>query len=104
MDTDFYLIITGRKHYNQWSISSIDTRKTKPSLAANQIAVKVSLSLPGGIFERPDYQARITVPSDGFDRPVYDAEVADNIAATLSESLGINVTVTAPEQPTESEE
>lgn len=98
MKTEIWLKIAGKKNHHWWGIGTVSAFKTKPSIRGSEIALKVVLELPDAIFEIPQYEAKISVPDSIIPGSVVNAEVADNIAAVLSQQLGINVHVSAEDQ------
>jgi len=75
---------------NNWRYSSRMTQKV-PSLASNEIAVKVVLEIPDAIFTRPALSAQITIPNDAISKPVINAEVIDNVQDIIQQNTGFDV-------------
>ena len=100
MDVSCYLLMTGEQWYaDRRRAKNIRALAKKPSrLAKNEIAIKINLSVPDALFERPELQASIVIPDSAVNRPVIDAEVCDNLAQTLSDQLGLVVRVDSVEQ------
>lgn len=68
----------------------------RPSLDAGEVAVEMTVALPRALFTRPALRARIEVP-EGAAPPVISADVTDNIAAALSQQLGVRVEIIGPD-------
>ena len=68
-----------------------------PKLAAGEVSLSLSISVPRSLFARPALSATITVPACDEPKAVIDADVMDNIAETLTEQLGMRVVVSAAE-------
>lgn len=92
----FYLAL-GRRPRRLGNPNDLVGRLTHkpPDLAAGEIAVALKVSLPRALFERPQFKADIAIDPKDVTPIVVNANVADNIAASLSAQLGINVTVQA---------
>lgn len=91
-----WLTVQGTKKYSRWNGKLTGVRKSAPaSTARNEIAIRVTLDLPDALFERPQLEAKIAIPPDALGGPVVNADVQDNIAAILSEQLGVVVHVSA---------
>lgn len=99
-DTTFYLCLK-RREVGAWRTGPLIGRLTnkQPALAAGEICVKLDVSLPVALFQRPSFQATIAVDPADVTPAVLNANVADNIAETLSKQLGITVNVTATPPP-----
>ena len=98
MEANFWVKIKAVKRYQGWQRSSITTSIAKPSTKPNEVAIKITLVLPDALFEKPQLTARIEIPNDAVTQPNLSADVQDNIAEALSEQLGINVSISVPEQ------
>lgn len=84
-----YLVV---KPKNSYSLTARLALK-KPSLAKDEIAVKVTISVPDALFNRPQLQASITIPESAVTAPVVNATVLDNIQEVLSQQTGLDVAV-----------
>lgn len=83
-----YLVLTKKKY------SSIRVRATakKPATASNEVAIRLDLDIPDGLFEKPQLQAKIKIdPAKG--PAVIDADVIENLADIIKEQTGINVSI-----------
>ena len=99
MQISQYIIIKkGGGYYPRYS-----SRVTKgsPSLAANEVAVKVKLELPDAIFDKPAFEAEITVPEEAVSKPVITAEVVDNVEEIIKQNTGFEVTLQVVEKDEE---
>ena len=97
MEANFWIKVNAVKGYGGWRRGSITSSIAKPSTKANEVAIKITLAIPDALFEKPQLTARIEIPNDAVTQPELCADVQDNIAEVLSEQLGINVSVTIPE-------
>lgn len=99
-DAAFYLCLK-RREVNEWRAGPLVARLTnkQPALSAGEICVKLDVSLPVALFERPSFQATIAVDPNEVTPTVVDVATTDNIAETLSKQLGIRVNVTATPPP-----
>lgn len=64
-----------------------------PSLAKDEIALKISVEVPDALFNRPQLQAKITIPQSAVTAPVVDAQVLDNVREILQQQTGLDVSV-----------
>jgi len=78
----------GRPH--MWSTSA-KAYKNKPAVDANEVAFKVSFEIPAAVFQRPQFEARISVPADSVVPLVVNMEVRDNVEDLLRDRTGFNV-------------
>ena len=75
--------------------TSAGLTKKKPNLDADQVAVKVSVSLPVSLFVRPALEATLTVPPGSVAPPVIDLEIHDTVEEVLRDRTGFDVRVCA---------
>ena len=93
MSGEFYLVISVKgKGYPELA-ARLAVRQ--PSLRPGEVALQLSVSVPKSLFARPTLHASVTVPADQVSQPVITAEVSENIAAALSQQLGVTVHVSA---------
>lgn len=101
MLTSFYLIVAGRKskYASYVSVGKIEARKRKPALRADEVAIRVELSLPDALFTRPALELNVTLPE--LDKALTIApEFERRITEAVAEAAGVpvNVRVFAPEE------
>lgn len=65
--------------------------QNSPALASNEIAVKIALEIPDGVFEKPLFEAKVSVPEAAVSRPVIEAEVIDNVEKIIKQNTGFEV-------------
>lgn len=87
MQISQYIII---KKKNKWSYGSRMTKES-PALASNEVAVKVILEMPDGIFDKPAFEAQINIPEEAITKPVISAEVIDNVQDIIKQNTGFEV-------------
>ena len=87
MQISQYIIV---KKTNKWKHSSRMTVGT-PALASNEVAVKVVLTLPDAIFDKPAFEAKVVVPEEAVSKPVITAEVIDNVQEIIKQNTGFEV-------------
>lgn len=94
MQISQYLIV--KKSGSKWSprYSSRTTVNT-PSLEANEVAIKINLTLPDAVFEKPAFEAEIVVPEDAVSKPVIEAETIDNVEKIIKQQTGFTVKLEA---------
>lgn len=88
-NSDFYLVVSAKG----WNALTGRLATKVPSLKAGEVVMKLSLNLPGSLFERPQLQASITIPEDSVSAPVIDAKTLDNVREVLAQQTGMDITV-----------
>lgn len=68
----------------------------QPSLQSGEVSMRLVVELPKALFERPSLAAEIIVPEGKVSPTVITADVAENIAATIKQHLGIEMKITVP--------
>lgn len=63
----------------------------KPTVTRDEVAVKVSVELPVSLFQRPQLEARITVPEHAVTPLEIGLDIRDNIEQLISKSTGFDV-------------
>lgn len=83
MTRDFYLVVSSRGK----------TRATKyvPSLNFDEIAIRLCISIPKKLFERPLIQATVKVSEDAIAPREIVPEVLVNTAALIEQRTGMRV-------------
>lgn len=96
-----YLIVGARINANDWlqNKPSIKVSRGKPKTEAHEVAIKLELNLPIGLFKRPQIVASVTVADNNAPIEIA-ADVQDNIAQAIRQASGMDVRliVEAPEQ------
>lgn len=84
-----YLVCKKRKY------SALHFRLTtrQPSLDSDEVAVRLDVTLPVGLFTRPALQAAVTVPNGVVPGPTIDSTVVDNIREIVSQQTGANLEI-----------
>lgn len=100
MQISQYIVI---KKTNRWKYASRMTRSS-PALAANEIAVKVSIEIPDEIFDKPALTAEIKIPKEAVSKPTISAEVIDNVQDIIKQNTGFEVTLQVVEHDKKEEE
>ena len=92
MQISQYIIV---KKSARWKASTgyYSSRMTvgSPALDANEVAVKVSIELPDEIFDKPSFEAKVTVPQEAVSKPVITADVIDNVQDIIKQNTGFEV-------------
>ncbi|MEK9751617.1 MAG: hypothetical protein VW338_00175 [Rhodospirillaceae bacterium] len=97
------VVAANRARYNRLEGRITRVLTKKPDTASNEVAIRIALDLPDTLFERPQLEARISVPGDSLGAPLIAADVQENIAAILTEQLGMRVRLSAG-QPEEADD
>ena len=90
LSADLYLVAKKKRGY---SVMSVRRTTRPPALAADEVAVKLMLSLPEALFMRPQIQAKVVVPADAVTPPVLDVAVVDNVREVLERETGLSITL-----------
>lgn len=88
---DFRELLNGE--LSQTGQAKVRTSKKKPSLAKNEICIKLDVNLPAALFRRPDLAANITVPAERAPFQI-NPEMQSNIADAIRKSTGLEVSLT----------
>lgn len=78
----------------RWNFKSAQVCINKPPLDANEIAVSLEIDVPDGLFNRPQYSLKLTVPDMELPGVEVDPQA---LAQVLAEQMGINVKVVQDE-------
>jgi hypothetical protein len=98
MEKSVWLKITAKKKYSRWEIGQVTAfTKAKPTCKANEIAVKLTLSIPDNLFDEPAYEFKATLPATPR-KHVEAAELSKGVAEALSLRMGMKVKVTMEEK------
>lgn len=84
-----YLIVSPKGYYD---ISARYTSRP-PALAKNEVAIKLGVSVPDALFNRPQLQAEVRIPEECVTAPVLNAEVLDNVREVLQQQTGMDISV-----------
>jgi len=68
-------------------------RNDEPNLDWNEIAIKLNMSIPDALFEKPRLQATIAIPETAANTEPLSAEVIDNCEKAMREATGMLVKV-----------
>lgn len=83
MDVECYLIVSAR--------GAVRVTKGAPDLKWDEIAVKVKLKLPRGMFTKPTIEAVVTVPDSAAKPPTIEADVIENVGEAIRLATGMHV-------------
>jgi len=82
-------------HTSFWAVvsrnGSITTRKTRPSVRMDEVAIKIDLEIPNALFEKPLLSAKVKIPSDAVSQPEITAEIQDNVKNLIESATGLNI-------------
>lgn len=68
-----------------------------PALKGNEVAMRLELSLPDELFQRPIVKASISIPKTAVPQVKLDATVTDNVQRIIQEVTGLEMHVTVVE-------
>ena len=77
------------------SLGSARITAKKPDLKWNEISMKLDISLPDSLFQKPYLEASITIPEEAAVPSLITSEVVENVkeAINMSTELELNVSV-----------
>lgn len=98
LETSFFLVLAAPKELRyKWrklrAQKIIQSTASLPKLNRDEVAIRVNVSVPSALFERPELTVSIEVAGD-FPRVEVDADMMDDMAGRVSEILGTPVHVT----------
>jgi len=90
---------------NTWiainSNGSIRTRKTKPSLDWNEVAIKLNLELPDALFQKPHLEASVVIPQEAAVNDILTANVVANTKEAIESATGLKFVVSVVKEEEE---
>jgi hypothetical protein len=87
---DFYLIAKPKGYAGL----SFELKSKKPTVIRDGgVPIRVSVSLPDALFERPQFQAKVRVDPKQVSQPVIEAEVVNNIEETIRAQTGLDLKI-----------
>lgn len=96
LETSFYVILSGAKRYNWRELKAkriVQKTTSLPKTGVDEVAIRVNVSLPEALFERPELTVSIAV--DGaVPRVNIDADTMETLTERMHEILGTPVTIT----------
>ncbi len=100
-----YLIISASKHYSYGSYKAkVRLAERVPTLKGNEVSLRLQLELPDAMFERPQLEAKMSVPVDAVPEIKITSDVTDNIEKIIKETIGLTMNVSVVEQPEDNKE
>lgn len=90
MKINCYLVIN--------SGGSVRVVKQTPSLNWNEISMKLQVSVPDKLFERPFLQAEIEIPESVVPNSPLNAEVVDNVQNAIREATNLEFNIKVVEE------
>lgn len=93
MQLDKFLIITkvGKGYYG--SSLKLEVKERTPSLAGNQIAVRLRLEIPDELFTRPILEAKMAIPKEAVPMVTITPEITTDIERIIKQSTGLTMNV-----------
>ena len=77
---------------------TVRVSKTKPSVAGNEVPVRIELRLPIALFQKPDLEAIITIPEEKT-QFIITPEVQQNIADAIRAQTGMEISLRVEKEP-----
>lgn len=94
---EFYLVVSKK---NRWS-TRVRLSINSPRMEPNEVAVKMKLELPDALFDKPQLQAKVSIPESSVSPQVIDATVIDNIQDAIKSVTGLEIKVSVVEEKKE---
>lgn len=95
VEGNFYIVVKKKKGWNA-PLAARLTNKV-PALAASEVAIKLKVSIPDALFNRPQLQAKIVIPEDAISKPMIDAVVLDNVKELIEQQMGLDISLSVVE-------
>jgi hypothetical protein len=77
---------------------SVKVVTRQPSLGGNEIAVRLAIEIPNTLFERPQLEANLKIPTEAIPKGKITTSVTDNVEKLIKEATGLTMKVTVVEQ------
>lgn len=82
---------------NKWltisSRGSCRVTKNKPSLNHNEITMLLEIHLPDALFQKPQLEAKITVPDEAARAGVIESVVSENVQHAIEQATGLTFSI-----------
>ena len=95
METIVWLKVSAKKwgsYSPAYRAGSVQAFKSKPTTNGNEVAIRLSLSIPDSVFSEPVFEAKVTLPDSKKEVPI-TAEIQQNVQKVLSDKMGFRVKV-----------
>lgn len=106
-----WLVISAHRTRYSWKAMSYKSRlaEREPSLAGNEVAVKIKLELPEALFKRPKLVANLEIPQEAVPKTEITTEVTTNIEKIIKETTGLEMRLSIvpfeePQQETDTDD
>lgn len=84
-----YLVINNR--------GSMQVKERFPNMKANEVCLRLEVSVPDELFERPLLEATLKIPKEAIPKGKITTEVTDNVQRLIKEVTGLEMHVTVVE-------
>ena len=71
------------------SNKSVRITHNQPSLAANEISVKLQIKIPDALFKKPRLEAKIEIPEEAVGPDMIDSHVVENVQEAIKSVTGL---------------
>lgn len=78
----------------------IRVAKRRPSIKTNEVAISLAIEIPDRLFDRPQLQARVTIPESEIRPNQFSAESIAHLEQVIRDETELNITINVVE-PTE---
>lgn len=92
-------LIVGKSNtgYNKLKAPKVVQHRDRASVPANHVCIKLDLSLPKALFQKPQLTAKIELDADKCGENKIDADVIQNIEELIAENIGIEMKISQAE-------
>lgn len=93
MNLSGYLVIKKSEHRYGSGAGSAKFVSKKPTVAANEIAVKIECNIPDELFSRPQLKFQIDIPKEAVPQKEISAEVIGNLKELIQQNTGLTISL-----------
>lgn len=106
MNITKYLVVSATKsrYGNGFSTSKVELKEREPTLAGNEVAVRLNIEIPDAFFARPTLEAKLAIPAEAVPKSKITTSVTDNVEKLIKSATGLDFKVRIIEQAEEVEE
>lgn len=99
-----YLIISAQKSRYGGLREKTRLAERVPTLEGNEISLRLELDIPDAVFQRPQLEARMTIPDTAVKDINITPDITDNISQIIKEATGLTMVVSVIKQEEEKED
>jgi len=99
MEANFWIKIIAKKRYGRTQFARADAFAKKPTINEDEIALKISMTIPDEVFEEPVFEAKFVIPRAVKNVPEM-LNVAKQVGDAMSKQTGFKINVSIPQEET----